>query len=384
MQIRKTVAGEPSGALLAARPVKGYFVHAVVFRVDFSSSNVMLTQGETYGIVLVDKEPISSTTPGKSLSWWGHQQCQGVDGAVQLWKSQNQATLVWTMATNTTKPAASFNVGIDDANADASVDSAATPDAGADLSVDAPASSWDLVRLDKFGGFVHIDKTNGAAIKSTTGITNSAHIAWDGYRKVLYRVPSGTTVSTITGVDVCTGLASTAGNLGTIKITGQTVSQISGLTVDPSTGIVYAAADLDANASAETLIRIDPSTFDGSTTTATVVGAFGGINGNQANKLFFAHGKLYATRIYNPGTGTNTEIYTVNTSTAVATSVGFLTTALPLTQVAWDPSTSALYANSYSFKVLYKIDLTNLSVTDLGGTALYQGPPIAVIERACP
>lgn len=373
MQLRETATnGAPTGALLAARPVKGYFIHSVVHRLDFSSANVTLNQGKTYALVLIDKNP--SSGQGKRLQWWGRSSCTA-SGAIAVYKSLNQQALVW--GTPTTNAAMSFNVGIKtvsfDGGADQSVADAGVDSATVDAAVDAGTTSWDLVMIS-YDAYVHLNKSTGISISSQSGVGVSSLLSWDGYRKRLLQVTNAAS-TTITGRNPCTGVIDTTGTPGTITIAGKTIKTIAGVAVDPQSGTIYAAMSLDGSTNAESLVTIDQATGVG-----TVVGAFTG-HQNGIDALFFAGGQLYGVDRYTP-TPVNTRIYTINTTTAACTLVSTVSPAQGLNTVAYDPSTSTLFATVYATDKLYSVNVATGALTLIGPAT--NGPPIAVIERSCP
>ena len=229
---------------------------------------------------------------------------------------------------------------------------------------------------------VTIDENTGDAIDvatlsgDTTGLMQD--IAFDWQNGVLYglaRTSSTDRTPLLTTIDVCTGEVSI---VGTITLTDETVYLAEGLAIDDQ-GTMYVSMSINGEPPSdyysETLVTVNPADA-----VATLVGTISGTSStveDEADALECVDGTLYA--VDDPGSGPS-EVFTINTSTAVATSQGSLSSPRfnNIGDMAFNPDSDLLYgfdpgAQSMTY---------DRYLCTIGQTATTSASPIGIIHSA--
>ncbi len=240
----------------------------------------------------------------------------------------------------TVEPDASFDAGFDGGTdsgpEDAGFDSG-PPDVGTDVGTDAgtdagmdagPPDTGPMMRRELYGvigaDLVSIDTTTGAATL-VASMSENAFLITDG--TVLYGVTARTTAPALVEIDPCTGVFTAAPT--PITVAGATVFFMEGGTWDPDGDRIYMSASLDgaipADPLSESLLAVDPTTAVG-TRLATITNT----NDGELDAMTVVDGVLYGTDAFvSSCTGSDgrrcTALYTLDTTTGVATSVNDIT-----------------------------------------------------------
>lgn len=190
---------------------------------------------------------------------------------------------------------------------------------------------------------VEVDPNTGDAswVANLSGpIVRMGPIAFDSTTGILYGLAraAGSNTPQLVTIDICTGAVSIIGGM---TLPGHTVYFGEGFAINPS-GIMYASVSIDRDIPqgdyySETLVTVNPANAQ-----ATWVATISNTTQREADGLEFVNGTLYATD--DPGRGP-TYIYTINTSTGVATLKGQLSNPRfnNVNDMAYNSSTELLY-----------------------------------------
>lgn len=227
---------------------------------------------------------------------------------------------------------AGFDGGTDAGPQDAGFDSG-PPDVGIDVGTDAgmdagPPDTGPMMRRELYGvigaDLVSIDTTTGAATL-VASMSENAFLISDG--TVLYGITTRTTAPALVEIDPCTGAFAAAPT--PITVPSETVFFLEGGTWDPAGDRIYVTASLDgaipADALSESLLAVDPSTAVG-TRLATITNT----NDGELDAITVVDDVVYGTDAFVASCPMSdgrrcTALYTLDTSTGVATKVNDIT-----------------------------------------------------------